>query len=353
MAHHNTDIWRTTSPVGGSGLWAIYQVGGAWLCHHLWEHYLFTMDKNYLEGVYPYLKGAATFYSENLQENAACYLITSPSVSFENKFKKTDGTVGWACEGPTQDMQIIRNLFENTIRAATVLEKDHEFIAALKNKLKLLAPIKISPRTGRLQEWYHDWEALAPGNGQVAHGWGLAVGSQITPGGTPELAEAFEKTLEYRKPWEAYNAGSWVGSFSAMFWARLRKGEMLQTVLDRHFKNAIFPNLTSKFFEDYWQIDGNLGITASISEMLLQSHTDEIELLPALPSKYQEGEVKGLLARGGFIVDIKWEDAKLIQAKVYAKHDGICKLRYGNNAIEISMKSGEYKLFDYRLRIIK
>ncbi|WP_299577986.1 glycoside hydrolase family 95 protein [uncultured Sunxiuqinia sp.] len=350
IAHHNADIWRTTSPVGGNGLWAIYQVGSAWLCHHLWEHYEFTLDKKYLTEVYPVLKGAAMFYMDNLQRDQDGFWVTNPSESFENHFRKPDGTIGWACVGATQDMQIIRDLFQNCRQAIRVLENDSEFDVKLEGYLKELLPMRISPTTGRLQEWKDDWESAYANSGQLAHGWGLAVGSQITPRGTPELAEAFIKTLEHRKPWEQNECGSWTGSFAAKFWARLENGEMLQKVFDNHFSWAVFPNLTSNF-RGLWEIDGNLGIMASIAEMLLQSHSGEIVLLPALPRKYPTGEVKGLCARNGFEVDIKWEDNELTKAVIFSKQGENCKVRYKEKIIELDIKKGgSHSLFldDYK-----
>ncbi|MCX6226860.1 MAG: glycoside hydrolase family 95 protein, partial [Bacteroidia bacterium] len=341
VAHHNADIWRQTSPVGGTGLWAIYQVGGAWLCHHVWEHYEFTLDEDYLREVYPLLKGAAQFYLDNLQQDADGYWVTSPAESFENQFRKPDGTVGWACMGPTQDMQIIRDLFTNCMQAASILKTDQEFINQVKLKLDKLLPMRISPTNGQLQEWKDDWDAADPRGGQVAHGWGLAVGNQISPRETPELAAAFRKTLEYRKPWESYNAGSWVGSFPARFWVRLYDGPMAQTVMDRHLKLAVFPNLTSKFVDTFWEIDGNLGIAASIGEMLLQSHTGEIVLLPALSPKYPDGEVRGLCARGGFVADLKWMKGKPVNVAITAKKNGSCKVRYLEKTKVFQMKAGE------------
>jgi len=340
IAHHNADIWRTTSPVGGSGLWAIYQVGSAWLCHHLWEHYEFTLDKEYLHEVYPVMKGAAQFYMDNLQRDEDGFLVTNPSESFENLYKKPDGTTGWACVGATQDMQIIRDLFQNCKLALAELNIDKEFDAKLDDYLSQLLPMRISPTTGRLQEWKDDWKSANRNSGQVAHGWGLAVGNQISPRETPELAEAFTKTLEYRKPWETNECGSWTGSFSAKFWARLEDGQMLQTVFDKHFEQAIFPNLTSNF-RGLWEIDGNLGIMSAIAEMLLQSHTGEIVLLPALPSKYPKGEVKGLRARNGFEVDIKWENNELVEAVIYSEHGEECKVRYKEKVITLNMKKGD------------
>jgi alpha-L-fucosidase 2 len=349
IAHHNADIWRTTSPVGGTGLWAIYQVGSAWLCHHLWEHYEYTRDKDYLQDVYPVMKGAAQFYMDNMQRDEDGYWVTNPSESFENHFRKPDGTTGWACIGATQDMQIIRDLFRNCRLAITELGVDKEFDEQLENYLGELLPMRISRTTGRLQEWKDDWQSASPESGQVAHGWGLAVGNQISPRETPDLAAAFVKTLEHRRPWEQNECSSWTGSFSAKFWARLENGEMLQEVIDNHFKWALFPNLTSNF-RGFWEIDGNLGIMSSIAEMLLQSHNGEIVLLPALPSKYPTGEVKGLRARGGFEVDIKWKDGHLQEAVIYSNHGEACKVRYKNQLVKLEAAAGQSITLDQNLK---
>ena len=340
MAHHNIDLWRTTWPVGGSGLWAIYQVGGAWLCQHIWEHYQFTQDKEFLRSYYPVLKGAVRFYLDNLQRDPAGYWVTSPAASFENSYVKPDGETGWICRGPSQDMQIIRSLFRNTMQAVDLLGEDLPFKEEIGKVYAELAPIKISPRTGRLQEWNDDWEAAAPRNGQVAHGWGVAPGNLITLRTTPRLAEAFRKTLEHRRPGYSYNSGSWTGAFPANFWARLEEGDSVQRVIDRHFTNALFPNLTCNF-TGFWEIDGNLGITAAIAEMLLQSHDGEINLLPALPSCYPQGAVSGLRARGGYAVDLCWKDGKLEKAAIRADRDGTVRVRYKEKVRTVPVKQGE------------
>ncbi len=340
VAHHNADIWRTTSPVGGTGLWAIYQVGSGWLCHHLWEHYAFTGDKEYLKRVWPVMRDAALFYIDTLQEDKRRRLVTSPSESFENRYKKPDGTIGWACMGSAQDIQIIRDLFNNCIAASEILNVEISVREKIFQTLSRLAPHQISPRTGRLQEWNDDWPAANPKGGQVAHGWALAPGNQITLRSTPKLAAAFRKTLEYRKPRESFNCGSWPGSFAANYWARLEDGEQIQAVFDRHFKLAVSPNLTSNLFV-HWEIDGNLGITAAVAEALLQSHAGEINLLPALPDKYPNGFVKGLCARGGFEVDMEWKDGKLTRTVIRSKLGNPCKIRYGEKVIELETEAGK------------
>lgn len=345
IAHHNVDIWRTTWPVGGSGLWAIYQVGGAWLCQHIWEHYQFTQDKEFLRENYPILKEASLFYMDNLQKDKEGYLVTNPSESFENGFVKPNGETGWACIGAAQDMQIIRSLFKNTLQAIDILDTDEAIKDDLLKSYAQLAPMKISPRTGQLQEWNDDWEPSNPASGQVGHGWGFVASDLITLRGTPELAQAFRKTIIYRQPGRSYNSGSWTGAFPANFWARFEEGDSVQQVIDRHFQLALFPNLTCNF-TGHWEIDGNLGFTSAIAEMLLQSHAGEINLLPALPSKYPTGLVKGLKARGGYTVDISWKDGVLTKAAITPIQDGLVTLRYQEKTKQVNVKQGEVYSFD-------
>ena len=347
MAHHNLDIWRTTWMVGGTGLYSLFQVGGAWLCQHIWEHYLFTLDEDFLKDYYDLLKNASLFYLDNLQTDRDGYLVTSPSESFENGFVKPDGETGWACIGSAQDMQIIRALFENTMKAADILN-DGAFKEDVSKAYAKLAPMKISPRTGQLQEWNDDWEPSNPASGQVGHGWAFAVGNQITLRGTPELAQAFRKTIDYRRPGYSYNSGSWTGTFPAVYWARFEEPDSVQRVIDRHFDLALSPNLTCEFMKS-WQIDGNLGITTAITEMLLQSHAGEISLLPALPAKYPAGSVTGLRARGGYEVDIFWKDGKLTKAVIKAdrtKKDEVIPVRYGGIVKAVKLVKGETVILD-------
>ena len=347
VAHHNIDLWRTTWPVGGTGLWAIYQVGGAWLCQHIWEHYLFTQDKDFLREYYPVLKGASLFYLDNLQKDKEGYWVTNPSESFENMYVKPNGEVGWACIGAAQDMQIIRSLFKNTMAAIDTLNEDLSFKSEIQAKYEQLAPMRISPRTGQLQEWNDDWEASDPHNGQVAHGWGVVASDLITLRGTPELAQAFRKTIEYRKPGYSYNSGSWTGAFPANFWARLGEGDSVQRVIDRHFMKALNPNFTCNF-TGYWEIDGNLGIAASVAEMLLQSHAGEIDLLPALADDYPTGYVLGLRARGGYEVDMYWKERKLQKAVIRADRISEKKqlaIRYGEQLEKVVMNPGQTLTF--------
>ena len=350
VAHHNLDIWRTTWMVGGTGLYSLFQVGGAWLCQHIWDHYLFTLDEDFLRDHYDLLKSASIFYLDNLQTDRDGYLVMSPSESFENGYIKPNGEKGWACIGSAQDMQIVRALFENTMKSAEILN-DGAFKEEVAKAYAKLPPMKISPRTGQLQEWNDDWEPSNPASGQVGHGWAFAVGNQITLRGTPELAQAFRKTIEYRRPGYSYNSGSWTGTFPAVYWARFEEPDSVQRVIDRHFDLALSPNLTCEFMKS-WQIDGNLGITTAITEMLLQSHAGEISLLPALPAKYPTGSVTGLRARGGYEVDIFWKDGVLTKAVIKAdrtKGDEIIPVRYAGLVKSVKLAKGQTIVLDSSL----
>lgn len=342
IAHHNLDIWRTTWPVGGSGSWAIYQVGSAWMCQHIWEHYQYTLDKQFLRTYYPLMRDATLFYIDNLQRDKQGYWVTNPSISFENAYKLPNGKQGWACIGSSQDMQIIRSLFAQTMKVIDILGDNQSLKSTINKVYQKLAPLKISPTTGQLQEWNDDIDAADVHNGQVAQGWGLVESNLISLHHSPQLASAFRKTIEYRKPWHSYNSGSWTGAFPAKFWARLAEGDSTQMVVNRHFSKALYPNLTCQFF-DSWQIDGNLGIASAIAEMLLQSQDGEINLLPALPSKYPSGYVEGLKARGGFEVSIYWNNGHLQQAIIKSQHKDKVSIRYKDKTKTLQFKPKERK----------
>jgi alpha-L-fucosidase 2 len=347
MAHHNLDIWRTTWPVGstdGTGLWAIFQVGSAWLCQHIWDHYSFTLDKKFLADNYPLLKGATQFYLDNLQNDREGYLVTNPSESFENQYIKPNGEKGWVCMGAAQDMQIIRALFENTMKAADILGGEEVFKSEVEKSYVKLAPMKISPVTGRLQEWNDDWEPADPKTDQIGHSWGFVAGNLISLRGTPDLAKAFRKTIEYHQLGIIDNYCSWPAAFATMDWARFEEGDSLQRIIDQHFRTALSPNLTSycKTMDmRVWQIDGNLGVTSAIAEMMLQSHAGEINLLPALPAKYPSGSVSGLRTRGACTVNIEWKNGNLVKAQINSDKGGTYTIRYKEKTRKVILKPGE------------
>lgn len=326
--HHNTDLWRTTWPVGKSGQWGIYQAAPAWLCQHIWNHYEYTQDEDFLHEYLPIMEGAAQFYLHTLQQTDEGYWVTNPSVSFENIYVKSDTTKGWVCRGPSSDMQMIRVLFDNIRKAEKELGVRSAVLRKINKIYSRLSPLKISSRTGELQEWYDDWDNYDDNNGQVGHGWGLIASDLITLRKTSDLAAAFRKTLDKRKPMYRSNGGSWTGSFAAGWWARLEEADSLQKTMDRHFEQAVYPNLMSQF-HNYFQIDGNLGFTYAISEMLLQSHSGEINILPALPSKYPNGYVRGLKVAGDHEVDIYWEKHIPTRITIKSQHGGELFVRYG------------------------
>jgi alpha-L-fucosidase 2 len=364
MAHHATDLWKSSAPAGGNPQWSAFVDGGSWFSEHLWEHFAFSGDTDYLRRIWPTLKGAALFHLDMLvEEPKHKWLVMNPDINFENQWLKPDGTKGSLCIGATPTMQIIRELFTNCILASKILGEDADFRAELEKALPRLAPMQISPTTGQLQEYLDDWAHTA--KAQVLSSWGAVVGSQINPRTTPEFAAGLKKIYDTERWWEDKAdpkmgpcLGSWEGAFQTNAYARLLDGDAALLILDRHLQKAVQPNLGSNFLghppapsPGMFQIDGNLGQTSAINEMLLQSQLRdangifEIELLPALPKGWPEGEVHGLRARGAFEVDITWKSGKLTAARITSLKGAKTTLRYGDTVLPLQLTAGAQRDF--------
>lgn len=344
VLHHNFDLWRGTAPINASdhGIWPS---GGAWLCQHLWWHYLYSGDEEFLrETAYPLMKGASEFFADYLVEDPRSvqkWLVSGPSNSPEQ---------GGLVMGPTMDHQIIRELFSNTIEAAEQLEVDQDFRDELSMLQQRIAPNQIG-QYGQLQEWLEDKDNPDNKHRHVSHLWGLFPGDEISLE-TPDLLNAAKTSLEFRGD----GGTGWSLGWKTNLWARLRDGDhayrllqgllkLTDSPLTEHHGSGVYTNL----FDAHppFQIDGNFGATNGICQMLLQSQrkTDDglwlIELLPALPTAWPEGSVTGLRARGGFDVDIAWKDGQLTEVSLHSSQGGTCQLSYGDRQVKLSLAPGE------------
>ncbi len=356
VVHHNTDLWRGAAPINASdhGIWA---TGGAWMSQHLWWRYAFTLDKEFLRSkAYPILKQAALFFADYLFEDPRTskrWLISGPSCSPEN---------GGLVLGPTMDHQIIRNLFRNFIEASEILDTDTDFREKLKTLSARIAPNQIG-QYGQLQEWLEDKDDPENKHRHVSHLWGLHPGNEITLEITPELFAAARNSLEMRGD----EGTGWSMGWKVNFWARLKDGDHAYRLINNLLRltstsrtelqgGGFYANL----FDAHppFQIDGNFGITSGIAEMLVQSHRRDrqgdyiLDLLPALPSVWPDGHVRGLCARGGYEVSIFWQDGQMIKTEVLSKAGSRAIIQYAGREVELRTRSRETYKLDHNLKII-
>lgn len=355
--HHNTDLWRITGIVDG-GFYGVWPMGGAWLTQHLWQHFMFTGDREFLKEYYPVLKGAALFYLDALKEEPGHkWLVMAPSMSPENTYEKEVGISA----GTTMDNQLIADVFNNIIDAAKILNIDQPFTDSVSLALKKMPPMQIGQHN-QLQEWIRDMDRTGDKHRHISHLYGLYPSGQISPFRTPELLEAAKNSLIYRGD----KSTGWSMGWKVNWWARLLDGNQAYKLISDQLSPApleqkgqaggTYPNLLDA--HPPFQIDGNFGCTAGIAEMLLQSYDGNIFVLPALPDAFQDGKVSGLKARGGFELAIEWKAGELKKLTVKSELGGNCRLRLAQNTnlkgnISLTPAKGENTNAFYKVNAIK
>lgn len=338
MCHHNTDIYGDTVT---QDLWipgSYWVMGAAWLCTHQWMHFEYTQDMEYLRRAFPIMREAALFFLDFLVEHDG-YLVTCPSVSPENTYLLPNGEQGANSYGVTMDNQLLRDLFTQCIEAAELLGIEDELNEQIKEAREKLLPTRIGKK-GNIMEWAEDYEELEPGHRHISHLYGLFPSGQITMDGTPELAKAAELTLERRLKEGGGHTG-WSCAWIINHYAHLWNGEKAYENLEKLFRNSTYLNLFDK--HPPFQIDGNFGATAGIAEMLVQSTTDRIVLLPALPRVWQSGHIRGLCIRGGGEIELSWESGELSSCRIMARNPLAVTVKYKESAVLLKCRAKESK----------
>ncbi|MBQ8435663.1 MAG: glycoside hydrolase family 95 protein [Oscillospiraceae bacterium] len=331
VAHTATDIWGDTAPQGEQVPSAIWCMGGAWLCLHIFDRYEYTLDKEFLKEKYPVMKEAAVFFTEYLREDGSGRLVVNPSLSPENSYKTESGAVGTLCKGASVDSQIISVLFSDVIKTTEILDTDHDFAKKLKQLLEKIPQPEVG-KFGQIKEWTEEYSETDTGHKFVSQLFALHPAHIITPNKTPRLADAARATLIRRLIHGSGSAGisrAWV----ANMWARLYDSEMVYENIRKLIAYSTNPNMFDG--QPRIRVDGNFGGASAMVEALMQSSSEEIILLPALPTEWQSGEIKGLCAKGGFEVSIKWQDGKLLSAEIIPSSDRKCTVRV-NTIISVS-----------------
>lgn len=349
VAHHTSDAWHMTAGFGKAkyGMWS---VGGAWLCQHLFTHYEYTEDIDYLRDyAYPIMRESAMFFVDFMVTDPKTGLLVSgPSTSPENAFYTKEGKQATINMGPTMDREIILELFSNCIASAEILGIEDDFTDTLKSKMKLIPRIQIGS-DGRLMEWVEEFEEWQPGHRHISHLYALHPSNQISKSRTPELFEAAKKTIEFRLASGGGHTG-WSRAWIINFYARLLEGDKAYENILALQRKSTLPNLLD--MHPPFQIDGNFGIVSGITEMLMQSHDGEISILPALPTAWSDGAIKGILARKGFEIDMEWQAGQLKTLTVSSQLGSQLDLRYGTMIKSLETNAGETLTFDKEMNLI-